>query len=943
MAEKRFDITTSVRGTEDVDRLRESFEELEDTIRDASDQKLDVEGTEQVAESMRDVAERAEAAGKALVELAEDTRAEMVSAKAATDALANALGPELAGKADMDAIVTDLQGLGLSLEDIRGEADTLATALKQADDVRLTGLSQGVDIANTGMRNLGSSSDQTRSVMANLAGNAAQDLGALSGVVGSLGVGIGQLAEYAVDGNISLKQLGQLAGPIAGLSAFLFAITSANSAVSEFNETQQAVTNEQQSFADSLRESGSQVAVVNELLRENTELTAPPEMPQWADLLNDLPLVGALITDVEERSGGLVETMAAAGITQEEWNASLTSGLTTFGAMHDRLEELRDSGTITGEQFDLLTEQFNLYSDAALIAGIQTDAMARVMESSLGGVNQALGDFSDRASLTGELWDVVMADLRDNAALDTQQAVDAWNRLKVVLGNISDEEMAELANDRLPTVAEATKEGATATDLASEAWLRYHEQVAAAGAELANIAQDMDFAADRGAAFAGALSETNASLSELDQARETITFVDRLTSVGDALRAARDAGVDLAAQDLIPDDWSEIVNMPDELKPVVDALSGFRDVMQTEFTQAFEQGGSTEALEWAANTRQAIVDELARAGIESEEQVNEILAALGLMPDQVTTTIRVSAEERARQVLDDIQGALDLLPAEVATAITLQAPTDPVGALQATITALQEAGIAVPIELVVLAAELDADVETKVAGAKDKVMASAASKVTLKSELDPEGAQEDIDTLTGAEHPTTITADADVIAADQKLDLVALERRVATLTADADTGDADAELDLVALERRVATLTADAETSAAENELNVVARDRTAVIRVVTVGSGSSGGLAMGGGPFGDYVREPRARGADEVTPAPRGAPPMGDSGLIAYPAAEAPVVMVEQEPTIVNLSISAAVIGNSFDVERAVYDAVQDAVRFRGQRQVLTIAGRNA
>lgn len=47
--------------------------------------------------------------------------------KAATEALANALGPTWT---DVPKLVEDLRKLGLSYKDIRKEADTLADALK---------------------------------------------------------------------------------------------------------------------------------------------------------------------------------------------------------------------------------------------------------------------------------------------------------------------------------------------------------------------------------------------------------------------------------------------------------------------------------------------------------------------------------------------------------------------------------------------------------------------------------------------------------------------------------------------------------------------------------------------------------------------------------------------------------------------------------------------
>lgn len=933
MAEKRFDITTSVSGAQDVDRLRESFEDLEDTVRDISGERVELEGADELADSFDDVRARAEDAGKAVLDVAETTRSEMVQAKAAADALGQALGPELAAKADLDAVVADFTKMGLSLDEIRQEADTLATALRQVDDVRLTGLSEGVDITNRGIDDMGTKGTQARSVLANLTGNAAQDLGELSGVVGSLGVGIGQLAEYAVDGNIKLKDLATLAGPIAALSGFLFAVQSANSAMAEFNESQQAVRDEQASFADSLLSSGEQIEVVNELLRQNAELTTPPELPEWADLINDLPLIGRLVADTEEQTAGLVETMAAAGITQEEWNAALNSGLEPWGNFIRQLESMHDAGQITDEQFALLTEQFHNYSNAALNASVTTSAMEEVFRSSMSGINQALADFDDQAGLTQELWNVVMADIRDNGQIDTQQAADAWNRLKVVLGNVSDQELTELANDRLPTLEESLKSGGSATDLLTDAWVRYQEALADTGQELADVASNLDIATLRAGAIATAFDELNAR-SQLDATQETVEFNDGLRTLHETLHDLSDAlsDADFANIDLVPDTWDEVRNMPDELVPVLDALSAFRTSVQSEFSQAFEAGGSVSAREWAENTRAAVVEELALAGIESEEQVNTILSALGLLPEQVDMLIRVSTEEQALQVLRDLDSVLAGLPPEVQLRVTTLMQTDPVAALRLAVDEFAKAGIAVPVELVALLESFETEVGN----------ATKSRTLPVEAELDTDAAETTAQGFVNTRRVATVDTAADTKTAGLDLDSFTGRPRTAGVGVSI-LQLLGAEVLLTILTRdRDANVTADALTADAEAELNHLARDRTSIIHTYAVGHGSGGG---GGSGFsmGDEGNGPGPLGGATAA-APRGAPvPLG-----AEPAAQlatvttTPTVFVEPA-TEVHVNVQAGVIGNGFDVERAVYNAVQDAVRFRGQRQVLTIAGRNA
>ena len=155
------------------------------------------------AKGLDETATAGDKARTAIKQMATVMDSELRGAAQAAEALSKALGPELAGRMDVNQVVLDLQKMGVTFDEIRLEADAYATTLRQIDGIRLQQVNDGLGTMRTKMDSVRSSSDQSRSVLANLAGNAAQDLGALSGVVGSLGVGIGQLAEYAVDGNIA--------------------------------------------------------------------------------------------------------------------------------------------------------------------------------------------------------------------------------------------------------------------------------------------------------------------------------------------------------------------------------------------------------------------------------------------------------------------------------------------------------------------------------------------------------------------------------------------------------------------------------------------------------------------------------------------------------------------------------------------------------------------
>jgi hypothetical protein len=151
----------------------------------------------------------------------------------------------------IEAMVGDLRKMGVTFDEIEAKAKEFADVIQRVDGIKLDAVNSGLTGVGTSLDKVGSSADQSRSVMANLAGNAAQDLGELGGVVGTLGVGIGQLAEYAVDGNIKLSNLAKVAGPMAGLAAATALVTQAIGAIKAENAFNTAMVDD---FTDALRE-----------------------------------------------------------------------------------------------------------------------------------------------------------------------------------------------------------------------------------------------------------------------------------------------------------------------------------------------------------------------------------------------------------------------------------------------------------------------------------------------------------------------------------------------------------------------------------------------------------------------------------------------------------------------------------------------------------------
>lgn len=136
--------------------------------------------------------------------------------------------------------------------DASAELDQVQTKSADAGEAldRLDGKTVAVDVdvdtsnadrAKKSIDGIGTSADQTGSVVANMAGNATQDLADIAGAGGIAGQAMGQFAEYAAEGNISLKELGKAAPAVAGIATVMFALSQrAKNAADRLREISEA-------------------------------------------------------------------------------------------------------------------------------------------------------------------------------------------------------------------------------------------------------------------------------------------------------------------------------------------------------------------------------------------------------------------------------------------------------------------------------------------------------------------------------------------------------------------------------------------------------------------------------------------------------------------------------------------------------------------------------
>lgn len=445
------------------------------TIRFLGDSKDFTRAAKEAISNLDGTESAAEAVARAMEALATKADAEMRDAAAATEVLSAALGTELVADikragGSIDSMVADLQRAGLTYDEIRADADRLAEAIKAMSDA---GRTAGADIdagarqADDGLRRVSESGDASRSVLANLAGNATQDLGELGGVAGTAGVAIGQLAEYAVDGNISLSGLAKVAGPMAAVG---LAVAGVSWAIGQMRarseeakrETEALIKVQEQlrdgKFADAAAEIASEYEATIPLL-QRYGLSTKDLVAQMLGQADVLPQLKDRLSAVQDE---LKETTNKSG---EHWNAMLAEQnqllalIKTLGEAETRYQEgsdqLAHTATVTNEAEAALRE-LTATADETAPAITRVDRSAQDYADEIKRAEDATRMLDDAyATLTGSLneqeaWDNFIAKMwefhssTDRTEAETRDYIRSLAEMVVGLKGVPEETKAKL-------------------------------------------------------------------------------------------------------------------------------------------------------------------------------------------------------------------------------------------------------------------------------------------------------------------------------------------------------------------------------------------------------------------------------------------------------------------------------------------------------------------
>ena len=368
--------------------------------------------------------EGAESAGKqaakALQQMADHIETDMKETATAADALGAALGPELAARIGQNGLVdmvSDLKKLGLTSQDIEADVDDLAMAIKKLDTVGagLTGPTKGLrevgdsaDKARGQVRHLGDESDNSRSVMANMAGNSAQDIAAIGGASSTAGMALGQMAEYASEGNISLKGLGKVVGPMAAITVATMALAQGS------KQAAQRAKELEEAYQDLTSATDDQAMAVVSKMMIDAALSGRDLKDMFLEMA-DANIVGAK---------RLLDLMHAQGLTTEQ--TKLLSGAI---AEHDAaVERAAKNEKLYGDATEDLGISQKATEGATKALATGTDVLAKAMagaESDISDTKYELDRFAESIAGVDQAYSGL------TGKLDEQ---DAWENVVRAIG-----------------------------------------------------------------------------------------------------------------------------------------------------------------------------------------------------------------------------------------------------------------------------------------------------------------------------------------------------------------------------------------------------------------------------------------------------------------------------------------------------------------------------
>lgn len=339
-------------GIKSADAAFKSFgQNLSKVLGQAS--KSAAQSLEAVEDGANDARTAAQRLADGIAQSSATLEADIQKSAAAARALGNALGPELTAKLGtrgVQNLIRDFTRMGLTLEEVAAEADTLATSIRQLDSISVDPLNNQIDRLDDNIRKVGDTTDRSRSVFANFTGNAAQEIPGVAAAMGPLNTAIGQFAEYAAEGGISLAGFAKTIGPLAAVGGAVLLISEAFSASAKNAELLQKNTDV---ITDAIVAGKDAATEFFNVLRE-------------ARTIEIFDRQKGIFGDTED----IEEELFRLGIRLSDIELAAGQGIPALKAYRDELDRQREA---LGKQGDLQGEQLKKFNDLRKVSRFITD------------------------------------------------------------------------------------------------------------------------------------------------------------------------------------------------------------------------------------------------------------------------------------------------------------------------------------------------------------------------------------------------------------------------------------------------------------------------------------------------------------------------------------------------------------------------------------------
>ena len=579
----------------------------------------------------RSASEKLAAAQK---QVAASMKKDMEAIAAAADVVRDSLGPEMTAAIEssgrsVEDQVQEWRKLGLTLDEIKIDSGQLADGMKQLDDAARQSAGQVGD----GFRKISAAADNSRSVVANFTGNLASELPGVSGAFGPLNMAIGQFAEYATEGNISMKNFLTAAGGMAVATLLSSAISAMGADQREMNARTDEVVD---AFAQQIAKS-YELATATGVAGGKVDGLAAAQRA----LSQALVLAG-------DDGAKLREALGALGLTSDDAAAAIIemqqSPLTA-------LKKLAEQAGFTGDEAERMAQQ--VADSDSLFLG--TSAANRGLTEAMKQTMVQMEELQDQAEKT-DLQDITQEFLNNQAAASDA----AGEMVRLAEANLelsrNDDAVAvyQEFNRLLGEADAATRDAVLGTHEHSDA-LREKEDALRAEEDAQRAATEAAEAAEQ-----AVRDLASAQLASIDTTYAVRDAQDQFISSMDALAVAVD----------------DPTTGVDELRQAQD------DATQSALASALAVQANAEALAaasgaplTAAESNQVLIDSLYATALSLDENspvraaLVSHIGTLQNVPGQVSTTVTANTDDALGRI-GGVQSAVDDLGTTSAEAET---------------------------------------------------------------------------------------------------------------------------------------------------------------------------------------------------------------------------------------------------------------------------------